>query len=307
MVQSGVPTGRFETVDAHNLGRNAVSDCDLPVVIKADGLAAGKGVVIAETRDDALSTLSDIFEGERFGDAGRTVLIEEHLTGPEISAFGFVHGEQVSSLVSATDYKRALDGERGPNTGGMGSYSPAPAWDDEMEDLVRRTVFEPVASALAAEGCPYSGVLYAGLILTDDGPKVLEFNARFGDPEAQVILPRLRGDLLDALYKVATGDISGLDLTWDTRPCVGVVVTSGGYPGDYETGKQIAGIDAAAERALVFHAGTSRTGEGTITSGGRVLTVSALGDSVGQARAAAYDAVGEIHFEGAFSRSDIAL
>ena len=307
MRSAGVPTGAWEAVGAHNLARNAVSDCDLPVVIKADGLAAGKGVIIAETRERALEALFDIFERGRFGDAGRTVLIERHLEGPEVSAFAFVDGETVSSLVAATDYKRALDGDAGPNTGGMGSYSPPPVWDEELALKVRTTVFEPVAAELARRGCPYSGVLYAGLMITSEGPMVLEFNARFGDPETQVVLPRLESDLLDALERTAGGDISGLELRWDPRPCVGVVVASGGYPDAYETGRPIAGLEAAAGRALVFHAGTARSGDAVVTSGGRVLSVSALGDTVAGAREAAYDGVRAIGFEGAYHRGDIAL
>ena len=307
MRRRGVPTAECEVAGAHNLARNAVADCELPVVIKADGLAAGKGVIIAETRREAVEALADIFERGRFGDAGRRVLIERCIEGPEVSAFAFVDGERVSDLVAATDYKRALDGDAGPNTGGMGSYSPPPVWTDEMAQRVRSTVFEPVAEGLAEEGCPYSGLLYAGLMITDEGPMVLEFNARFGDPETQVVLPRMRSDLLDALEHTAAGDISDLELSWDPRPCVGVVVASGGYPGAYETGMPVDGLGTASEGALVFHAGTARSGDRVVTSGGRVLSVSALGETVAEARAAAYDGVAAIGFEGAYHRRDIAL
>lgn len=306
MKRRGVPTAAFEVLQAHNLARNAVSDCDLPVVIKADGLAAGKGVVIAETRDQALDTLFDIFERKRFGAAGQQVIIEEYLEGREVSVFAFVDGERVSSMVAATDYKRANDGDQGPNTGGMGSFSPPPVWDGDMEMEVKATVFEPVVAGLVEEGCPYAGVLYAGLKLTADGPKVLEFNARFGDPETQVILPRMKSDLLGALEQTAARDIRNLELEWDARACVAVVLASGGYPDAYETGMTITGLDAIPPDATVFHAGTARSDGVVRTSGGRVMAVSALGETVGSARRTAYKGVAAIEFEGAYHRGDIA-
>lgn len=306
MRRKGVPTAAFEVLQAHNLARNAVSDCDLPVVIKVDGLAAGKGVVIAETRELALETLSGIFERKRFGAAGQQVIIEEYLEGSEVSVFAFVDGKRVSSMVAATDYKRAKDGDQGPNTGGMGSFSPPPVWDGDIESEVRTTVFDPVVVGLAEEGCPYVGVLYAGLKLTADGPKVLEFNARFGDPETQVILPRMKSDLLVALEQTAAGDITNLDLEWDARACVAVVLASGGYPDAYETGKPITGLDAVASDIAVFHAGTRRSDGVVRTSGGRVIAVSALGETVGSARRAAYQGIADIAFDGAFHRHDIA-
>jgi len=306
MARKGVPTAASETLDSHHLARNAVSDCDLPVVIKADGLAAGKGVIIAKTRQQAISALFDIFERNRFGDAGAQVLVEEYLEGREVSVFAFVDGERVSSLVAATDYKRAYDGDQGPNTGGMGSYSPPPIWDDEMAAEVTRTVFEPIVAGLAEAGNPYTGLLYAGLMVTAEGPKVLEFNCRFGDPETQVVLPRMRSDLLDALAQTAAGDISDLALEWDPRPCVGVVMASGGYPNAYETGKTINGLDAVPQDATVFHAGTKASGGDVLTSGGRVLSVSALGDTVQVARNIAYAGTQAITFENGFNRTDIA-
>jgi phosphoribosylamine---glycine ligase len=306
MQRMGVPAAASETLDSHHLARNAVSDCDLPIVIKADGLAAGKGVIIAETRQQAIAALFDIFEHNRFGDAGAQVLVEEYLEGREVSVFAFVDGQRVSSLVAATDYKRAYDGDLGPNTGGMGSYSPPQNWDREIADKVMRTVFEPVVAGLAEAGSPYTGLLYAGLMVTDDGPKVLEFNCRFGDPETQVVLPRMRSDLLDALAQTAAGDISGLALDWDPRPCVGVVMASGGYPNAYETGKTINGLDAVSPDATVFHAGTQVSEAAVLTSGGRVLSVSALGETVDAARATAYVGIADITFEDAFNRTDIA-
>ena len=300
MARQGVPAATSETLAAHNLARNAVSDCDLPVVIKADGLAAGKGVIIAETRGEAIEALFDIFERRHFGDAGEKVLVEEYLEGREVSVFAFVDGERVSSLVAATD------GDQGSNTGGMGSYSPPPIWDDAMESQVTRDVFEPIVAGLAEDGCPYTGVLYAGLMITDDGLKVLEFNCRFGDPETQVVLPRMKSDLLDALEQTASGDISNLKFEWDKRPCVGVVVASGGYPDAYRTGKLISGLDALPSGATVFHAGTDASSGVVRTSGGRVLSVSALGDSLEAARTTAYRGVAAITFEDAFNRTDIA-
>jgi phosphoribosylamine--glycine ligase len=307
MNRVGVPTATSETVTAQNLARNAVSDCELPVVIKVDGLAAGKGVIIAETRDEAVSTLTEIFDNRRFGNAGQKVLIEEYLRGQEISAFAFVDGERVSSLVTATDYKRAYDGDEGPNTGGMGSYSPSPIWDKAMETEIKNKVFQPVVSGMAEQGSPYTGMLYAGLMVTDEGPKVLEFNCRFGDPETQVVLPRLKSDLLDVLRRTAEGNLSSLKLEWDERPCVGVVMASGGYPDEYVTGNPITGLNNDVCDAIVFHAGTSNIGGVIQTSGGRVLAVSALGDTMGKARKQIYQVIESIHFDGAMYRKDIAL
>ena len=312
MLRHGVPTGTAEIFDDFDQARGYLGTASLPVAIKADGLAAGKGVLVAESREDALSALREWMVDRHFGPAGERVLFEEYLEGQEISVFAFVDGETVSPLVAACDYKRQGDGDAGANTGGMGSYSPpsSEVWNKDVELHVRDRIMEPVAKALAAEGSPYRGILYAGLILTKDGPKVIEFNCRHGDPEAQVVLPRLITDLSEVMIRTAQGDITGMALEWDDRPCVGVVMASGGYPGAYETGYPIEGLDGLEEAVTVFHAGTKVSPDGNeeiLTDGGRVLTVAALGDSLDDARSRAYDSLGRIRFHGSFFRNDIAL
>lgn len=312
MIRSGIPTGSAEVFSDYSEARRYVEQCAVPVVIKADGLAAGKGVVVAQSRDDALEALRQQMEEKLFGSAGDTVLVEECLEGREISVFAFVDGEYVSPMVAACDYKRVGDGDIGPNTGGMGSYSPPTAWNDELQRGVRNEIMLPTAKALADDGTPYQGMLYAGLMLTAEGPKVIEFNCRLGDPEAQVTLPRLKSDLLEVMMKTALGKLEGVAIEWDSRACVGVVVASGGYPGSYKTGYQIAGLDCLDDGATIFHAGTKLAMlEGdrspmTATNGGRVLTVSALGDTIGEARDKVYANVGRIRFQGSFYRGDIA-
>jgi len=310
MLRHGVPTAHAATftslADAlHHVGSPHVA---LPVVVKADGLAAGKGVVVARTHEEAAEAVRDCLERRVFGAAGDTVLVEECLSGREMSVFAFVDGERVSPMVAARDYKRAHDGDKGPNTGGMGSFSPPPEWGPALEERIRREVMEPVARGLADKGCPFRGLLYAGLMLTADGPKVLEFNCRFGDPETQAVLPRLKSDLLAAMMATAGGDLEGAVIQWDRRACVGIVVASGGYPGLYNTGHPIHGLDAMDHDALVFHAGTRLGADGRTveTAGGRVLTVAALGHSVADARRRAYENAARIHFEGGFYRRDIA-
>lgn len=304
-----VPTAAATTFTSLAEALEHVSTAPVPMVVKADGLAAGKGVVVAQTRDEAVDALRAQMEERRFGEAGDRVLIEECLEGPEISVFGFSDGTSLSSLTAACDYKRAWDGGRGPNTGGMGSYSP-PAralWNDEMEDRVRIEIMEPVVEALASQGSPYRGVLYAGLMVTAEGPRVLEFNCRLGDPEAQVILPRLKTELLEVMIRAAEGGLSGLPVEWDPGSCVGVVVASGGYPDKYATGYPIGGLDSLDGDTIAFHAGTREgagTGE-TISDGGRVLTVVAKDAALAAARAKAYENVGRIRLKDSFYRSDI--
>ena len=309
MVRHGVPTGRAETFESLDDASDYIQTAQMPVVVKADGLAAGKGVAIAATRDEALELVRRRLVERQFGDAGKKVLIAEYLEGKEISVFAFVDGLRVSPLVAACDYKRAGDGDSGPNTGGMGSYSPPeePIWDAGLERRIKVEVLEPVVGALADEGTPYRGVLYAGLMLTQEGPKVIEFNCRFGDPETQVILPRLKSDLLEIMTRTARGDIGGLSLEWDARPCVGVVMASGGYPDGYRTGYQISGVDDVGPDALVFHAGTALAQDGDVlTDGGRVLAVAALGSTYDEARQRVYSNTSRIKFTGSFYRKDIA-
>ena len=314
MARHGVPTGSATEFDDFAAAREHVMASSPPFVIKADGLAAGKGVVVAGTQEEAVEALHRQMVEKGLGDAGERVLVEEHLEGQELSVFAFVDGERVSPMVAARDYKPVNDGDSGPNTGGMGAYSPPSSgiWTDELAGRVRREIMEPVAAALAQEGCPYRGVLYGGLMVTDDGPKVIEFNCRFGDPEAQVVLPRLKTDLLEGMIRTAGGHLEDIALEWDSRPRVGVVVASDGYPASYDTGYSIRGLDSVDEDVAVFHAGTDVTSGGrrsapeVVTSGGRVLTVVALGDSIEKAREAAYANVERIRFKGAFYRRDIA-
>lgn len=314
MVRHGVPTGRAETFSSFERASSYIETVEPPVVVKADGLAAGKGVAIAATRDEALELVRRQLVERQFGDAGEKVLIEEYLEGKEISVFAFVDGLRVSPLVAACDYKPVGDGNSGPNTGGMGSYSPPEdlIWDADVERRIRVQIMEPVVGALADEGTPYRGVLYAGLMLTPEGPKVIEFNCRFGDPETQVILPRLQSDLLEVMTRTAQGDLGDLSLEWDARPCVGVVMASGGYPDGYQTGYPISGLDDVGPDAHVFHAGTAlgqdAAGQdgGVLTDGGRVLTVAALGETLEDARRMVYSNIAGVGFTDSFYRRDIA-
>jgi phosphoribosylamine--glycine ligase len=279
-----------------------------PYVVKADGLAAGKGVVIAADRDAALSALAAALEHRAFGDAGATVLIEEYLDGREVSAFALSDGRDVLPLAFAQDFKRVGDGDAGPNTGGMGAYSPVPFVDDATARRIRRDVLERTVGAMEADGVPYRGVLYAGLMITEDGPKVLEFNARFGDPETQALLPLLGSDLAELCLACAEGNLSLYRANLSPRACVTVVLASAGYPEAYETGREIDGLEDAesVEGAHVFHAGTAERQGRVVTSGGRVLSVSALGDDLVEARARAYEACSRVSFEGMHYRRDIA-
>jgi len=307
MERHGIPAGRSQTFTAEQRDQ-AMELLDFwgaPVVIKADGLAAGKGVTVAMDLDDAKAAVEECFAG-RFGDAGATVLIEEYLDGPECSLLAFVSGTTVVPMAPAQDHKRVGDGDTGPNTGGMGVYSPVPlVTAAEYASMVE--IMEASAAAIAAEGIDYRGVLYGGFVLTAEGPKLLEFNARFGDPETQVVLPRLQTDLAEVLLACAEGRLDEIALSWSSHVAVSVVVASGGYPGDYAVGKPISGLDAAAQvpGVSVYHAGTSRDGDTVLTAGGRVLNVTATAPEFGPAIAAAYQAVDLISFEGAFSRRDI--
>ena len=308
MLRHGIPTGSAEVFDSYEEAERYVRRRSPPLVVKADGLAAGKGVTVADTGQAAVNALRECMVERVFGASGDRVLVEECLTGREVSVFAFVDGETVSPMVAACDYKRVHDGDRGPNTGGMGAYSPPEFWTADLEREVRDNIMEPTARALVQEGCPYRGVLYGGLILTEDGPKVIEFNCRLGDPEAQVIIPRLSSDLVEILLSVLEGRLSETPIEWSDDACVGVVMASGGYPASYETGFAISGIPQARETAEVFHAGTrpSDDGVGAVTAGGRVLTVVGRGASLAQAANRAYGSVEKISFAGGFYRRDIA-
>jgi phosphoribosylamine--glycine ligase len=307
MQQYGIPCPRGVTFSSYSEARKYLEAQSTPVVVKADGLAAGKGVTVASSREEALKALSDIMEGKIFGSAGDNVLIEKCLTGREVSLLAFTDGKAVIPMIPACDYKRVFDNDQGPNTGGMGSYSPPGFFDTELTQQVMETIMQPAIRAMADQGMPYKGVLYAGLMIADDGPKVLEFNARFGDPETQAILPRLQTDLVDILLAIVDNKLSELTVEWSDDACVGVVMASAGYPGNYKTGLPITGLDKLDEKILVFHAGT-KLGENAnvYTDGGRVLTVTASGKTMAEARAKVYQNLPRIHFDGCHYRKDIA-
>ena len=307
MQQYGIPCPNGITFSNYSEARKYLESQSAPVVVKADGLAAGKGVTVASSKEEALKALSDIMEGKIFGSAGDSVLIEECLAGREVSLLAFTDGKTVIPMVPACDYKRAFDNDQGPNTGGMGSYSPPGFFDTKLTQRVMKTILQPAVSAMAHEGMPYKGVLYAGLMIAADGPKVLEFNARFGDPETQAILPRLQTDLVDILLAIVDNRLSELAVEWNNDACVGVVMASAGYPGNYKTGFPITGLDKLDEEILVFHAGTKPGKNSQVyTDGGRVLTVTASGKTMAEARAKVYQNLPRIHFDGCHYRKDIA-
>ncbi len=305
MQKYGIPCAQGAVFSSYSQARDYVKSRPAPIVIKADGLAAGKGVTVAASQEQALEALSDVMDRKTLGTAGDRVIVEECLTGREVSLIAFTDGKSVSPMVPACDYKRVFDSDQGPNTGGMGSYSPPDFFDQSQVEQVQRAVLEPAVRAMAEEGAVYKGVLYAGLIATSEGLKVLEFNARFGDPETQVMIPRLKTDLVDIMLAIIDGTLDKMKIEWIDEACVGVVMASAGYPGSYETGFPITGLDKLDEDILVFHAGTA-TREGVVTSGGRVLTVVARGETLDEARARVYTNIPRIHFEGCHYRRDIA-
>jgi phosphoribosylamine--glycine ligase len=303
-----IPTAHFAICDSMEQVRSALSHFHAPVVVKADGLAAGKGVVIAKSREEAAGVAAEMLSGRMMGEAGARVVLEECLTGDELSFLVFSDGERVVPLVAAQDHKRVGDGDSGPNTGGMGAYSTAEIVDEQMRDWLVHHVAQPVVAGMKAEGAEFKGVLYCGLMMTARGPMVLEFNCRFGDPETQPILMRLESDLVEALEASIEGRVSAGNFRWSGDASVCVVMASGGYPGTYEVGKRIDGLDeaGAVEGVKVFHAGTTRRDDVYYTAGGRVLGVTARGASLETAVARAYEACGKISFEGAHYRKDIA-
>jgi phosphoribosylamine---glycine ligase len=307
MARHRIPTARFGTFRDLESARAYCRELGAPLVVKADGLAAGKGVIICRSLEEADAALAQCLQARAFGDSGLTVVVEEFLEGEEASFFAISDGTAVLPLAAAQDHKTVWDGDRGPNTGGMGAYSPAPVMDSAMEARVMAEIVRPTIAAMAGEGTPYTGVLYVGLMITREGPKVIEFNCRFGDPECQVLLPRLDEDLLALLLAAATGKGLPSSLAWSPRASVCVVMTSAGYPGHYETGRPITGLEAAGQidGVTVFHAGTARAGGALVTAGGRVLGVQALGADVAAAIRAAYAAVERIRFDGAHYRRDI--
>ena len=303
----GIPTADFKAFEDVEAAKAHVRERGAPVVIKADGLAAGKGVFPCQTVDEALEALDIIMVDKAFGSAGDQVVVEDFLVGEEASILVFTDGQTIKPMPSSQDHKPIYDGDKGPNTGGMGAYSPAPVVTPELETYIMDHIMRPTIEAMAAEGCPYKGVLYAGLMINKDGPMVLEFNARFGDPEAQPLLMRLKSDLMEPLEAIIEGRLEEVDPVWDERATVCVVMASGGYPGSYEKGFEISGLEEAGamEDVVVFHAGTAEKDGKIVTSGGRVLGVTAIGDGVAQAIERAYQAVEKITWEGAFYRRDI--
>ncbi len=308
MKKYGIPTASYAVFDDPSEALvYIVSENKYPTVIKADGLALGKGVIIAGNEQEARNAVEDIMENKVFGESGNRIVVEEFLTGPEVSVLAFTDGKTVVPMVSSMDHKRAHDGDKGLNTGGMGTISPNPHYSQSLADECMKTIFEPTVRAMAAEGCPFKGCLYFGLMMTADGPKVIEYNARFGDPEAQVVLPRLKTPLVDIVEAVIDERLSDIDIDWDKGACACVIIASGGYPEKYRKGFEITGLDdgGQADGVTVYHSGTLKKDGKFFTNGGRVLGVTASGSSLDEALEKAYGAVETISFEGAFHRSDI--
>ncbi|GIO33636.1 MULTISPECIES: phosphoribosylamine--glycine ligase [Paenibacillus] len=306
----GIPTAAYEKFDNHEAALAYLNTQQAPIVIKADGLAAGKGVTVARTMEEAQQALHDIMVAKVFGESGAQVVIEQFLEGQEMSILSFVDGETVRPMPAAQDHKPIFDGDRGPNTGGMGTYSPLPHIDPAIVEKAIETIIKPTAKALVAEGRPFRGVLFAGLMIQPDGtPTTVEFNARFGDPETQVVLPRLKSDLLDIFLAAVNGTLADVDIEWSDRAAVCVILASEGYPASYPKGLPIDGLEPSAdeEEAVVFHAGTALNGQGQyVTSGGRVLGVVGLGADIAEARQKAYEKAERITFDGKQNRTDIA-
>jgi len=305
MARHGIPTARYGNYTDIEAAEAMVDELGAPVVVKADGLAAGKGVIIAHSTDEAKAAVRDMLAGNAFGEAGHQVVVEEFLVGEEASFIVMVDGEHVLPLATSQDHKARDDGDQGPNTGGMGAYSPAPIVDAVLHEQIMSEVIWPTVRGMQEDGQPYTGFLYAGIMVTDTGPKVLEFNCRFGDPETQPIMMRLSSDLVALIEAALAGQLHEEDVQWDPRAALGVVLAAPGYPDAYPKGMPIEGLDAAVAGQKVFHAGTREAGGQVVTSGGRVLCAVALGDTIAEAQRSAYELVDQISFEGAFCRRDI--
>jgi phosphoribosylamine--glycine ligase len=307
MAKYGVPTAAYDTFIDRDLAVGFIERHGAPIVVKADGLAAGKGVVVAGSVEEAIAAVDSIMLGGAFGEAGRKVVIEEFLEGEEASFLAFTDGKVILPLASAQDHKPVYDGDLGPNTGGMGAYSPAPVVTPDIHEKIIETVLRPTIDGMAKEGCPYRGILYAGLMIKDGEIKTLEFNARFGDPEAQPLLARLKSDLVPVLLACARGDLAGIPLEWHDKAAVCVVMASGGYPGEFEKGHAIHGLEVTAkiDDLIVFHAGTVTRDGKVVNAGGRVLGVTGLGETVAAAIDKAYQGVRAISWRGAHYRTDI--
>ena len=306
LARHNIPTGAYANFTEIDPAVAYIREQGAPIVIKADGLAAGKGVIVAMTEEEAITAVKDMLAGNAFGDAGHRVVIEEFLAGEEASYIVMVDGEHILPMATSQDHKAALDGDKGPNTGGMGAYSPAPVVTPEIDVRIMKEVIEPTVKGMAAEGNPYTGFLYAGLMISADGtPKVIEYNCRFGDPETQPIMMRLKSDLVALCDAALDKKLDQTSIEWDPRPALGVVLAAGGYPADYAKGDVISGIPVATADSKVFHAGSAEKDGQTVTSGGRVLCAVALGQTVSEAQAKAYKVVEEISWNGMSYRKDI--
>ena len=307
MAKYNVPTAFFKICDNLEDAKAYVEEKGAPIVVKADGLAAGKGVVVAFTKEEALAALDDMMGDFKFGSAGARVVLEEFMDGEEASLLAFTDGKIIVPMIASQDHKRVFDGDQGPNTGGMGTYAPAPVLTPALREKATEEILKPMVAAMQAEGTPYKGCLYAGLMVKGDSVKVVEFNCRFGDPETQVVLPLLDSDLAEIMLACATGKLDQVEINWSNQAAVCVVIASGGYPESYEKGKEISGLVQAAEAgSVVFHAGTKSSEGKIVTAGGRVLGVTAVAENIKAARDKAYQGVEKISFEKAFYRKDIA-
>lgn len=306
MKKYGIPTAAFDTFTDVEKAKAFVDEIGVPCVVKADGLAAGKGVIICMTREEADKAIEDMLTDHAFGDASATIVIEEYMVGPEVSVLAFADGKTVLPMVSAQDHKRIFDGDKGPNTGGMGAYSPAPVYTEALSAEVNKTIIEPTIAAMAAEGTPFTGILYTGLMLTEKGPRVLEYNVRFGDPETQPIMVRMKSDIVELFQACVDGKLDEAALEWHDEAAVCVIMASGGYPASSEKGVPIHGLDdIAAEEAIVFHSGTAEKDGEIVTNGGRVLGVTAKDATIKGAIDKAYAAVEKINFDHMQFRRDI--
>lgn len=306
MRKYGIPTAKCEIFTEMDKALAYLDTQEAPIVVKADGLALGKGVVVASTIEEAKNAVIEMMEGGKFGKSGARVLIEECMVGREVTVLCFCDGKTIRPMPASQDHKRVFDGDKGPNTGGMGAFAPSPLYTEEIAERTEKEILIPTMNAMNSEGFTFKGVLYVGLMLTKDGPKVVEYNARFGDPETQVVLPLLESDLFAIMRAVREGRLAETDIRWKKESAACIVLASGGYPGKYESGKLISGLeDAETAGATVYHAGTKKTDAGYVTAGGRVLGVTALGDTLADAVHSAYAAAEKIHFEGAHMRRDI--
>ena len=302
-----IPTAAYENFDSAEAALAYLETASMPIVLKADGLALGKGVLICKTLEEAKAGVKTIMQDKQFGEAGNRLVIEEFMTGREVSVLSFVDGKTIKTMTSAQDHKRAQDGDQGLNTGGMGTFSPSPFYTKEVDEFCKKYIYQPTVDAMAAEGRPFKGIIFFGLMLTEKGPRVSEYNARFGDPEAQVVLPRMKNDIIDVMEACIDGKLDAIDLQFEENAAVCVVLASGGYPVSYEKGYPISGLDAfeGKEDYFCFHAGTKLSDGKIVTNGGRVLGITATGKDLKEARAKAYEAVKWVSFEKQYMRNDI--